>query len=471
VFELRILKDDPEIKFDKQLPMFNWPYPFDTGQEFPASNTDVYEGDQRQVSRTAAYFHIPFCETICNFCPFSRERLASDSDLDEYVEAITREIVLKRQYLGRYTVDAIAVGGGTPSLLTPKQIESFGVALWHHLDLSQLREFTFEVEVKSVSRERLCAMRDIGVNRISFGAQTVSERFRHLFNLDATWKQVASSAALINETFPYTNADVLYGMAGETIEEFENDLLAVSGLNTTTVDVYPLNNLTAPIRMHRSLESAGLELLSGGIRHRFRRHASTVLGDLGYSPISGYAYARSGKREERWAGPVQQWPKFLYHDLYYGHDDDRIVGYGSSALSRLPGYNLYNVSNRRAYVRQLLSNDVLPYTYSGGIRSAERGIVTFPYRGELDKRKVLWNQVPEESLLALQRATDADLVVDEGSRYVLTKQGWLFYANLMYYLMPSAAKATLSAKIDERLQHGAVHEQTELKARVKTTIG
>ena len=112
---------------------------------------------------------------------------------------------LKRELIGEPRVDAIFVGGGTPSMLNPRQIESLGESIARNFDLHALKEFTFEVEVKSISGDGLHAMRDIGVNRVSFGAQTFSEKYRRLFSLDATCAQIEAAAELLNGFFPYTN--------------------------------------------------------------------------------------------------------------------------------------------------------------------------------------------------------------------------------------------------------------------------
>lgn len=181
-------------------------------------------------------------------------------------------------------------------------------------------------------------MRDIGVNRVSFGVQTFSNRYRELFSLDAPRQQVIESAALITSVFDYTNADLLYGMAGQELGELDDDLAAITDLKTTTVDVYPINNLSATSAMHRAIRQAGLGYLPEATRVHFRMHAEERLRELGYSPISGYGFARTDNRAGV-AGPVQQSPTFLYHDLVYGYDDDEIIGYGSSAMSRSPGIN------------------------------------------------------------------------------------------------------------------------------------
>jgi oxygen-independent coproporphyrinogen-3 oxidase len=468
MLDLRILPNQPLIKFNHLLPVFNWHYPFHhPGDLIEDRCVPFLAPKDTEVRRRAIYIHVPFCETICNFCPFDRYRHKSPSEVDEYVNALFAEMDLKRNFLGRPRVDAIFVGGGTPSLLSPRQIELLGEAIARNFDLGCLKEFSFEVEVKSVSQDKLQAMRGIGVNRISFGAQTFSEKYRALLSLDASRKQIMDAAAMLNSIFSYTNVDLLYGMAGQDINELHDDLTAAVRLQTTTIDVYPLNNLSASPAMHRQIAEAGLDFLPATARIQFRIYIKQFFHDHGYAAINGYSYAMADEACHNAADPVQLSRKFLYHDILYGYHDDEIIGYGSSALSQIPGFNLYNFRNRQAYVREVLANTALPHRSFGPLTAPERGIVFFPYRGVLDKSTIAWDEVPVETLSALQATLKAGLVIDRGDRYELTEAGWLFYVNLMYYFMSRSGKLCLSDIIEQQKRKGRRCGNTDLTELVQ----
>jgi anaerobilin synthase len=455
MFDIRLVKNGEQTVFDRHLPVFNWPYPFDTEDRVLADIKLAYRTQmQAAPGRRAVYIHIPFCQTICSFCPFSRDVYESEEELDVYLDALIEEMQIKRRLLARFGVDAIFIGGGTPSLLTPRQLDRLGKAIVEHFDLTNLKEFTCEIEVKSINERKLAILHDIGVNRISFGAQTFSQRHRSLFRLDATTTQIIDAAAMLNSRFSYTNCDLLYGMAGQTTEEVQEDLSSIANLRTTSIDVYPINNLSASTGMHRSIKNSGRRYLSAAERLTMRAQLERALRAMGYAPISGYGFARAARSYGTAEDPVQHSPKFLYHDLIYGHHDDEIVAYGSSAVSRLHGYNIYNCFSRSKYTQALLSEHCLPQLCFGESPAPERGIVSFPFRGELSKARVPWNHVPEETLAALQQLVEAKLVLDRGSTYVLSHMGWLFYVNLMYYLMPGTAKAWLSKRIEQSEKRG-----------------
>jgi anaerobilin synthase len=465
MFDLRLLADQPLVKFNKQLPMFNWHYPFHGEDDRLADPcAPLKKSGPIKARRRAVYIHIPFCDTICNFCLFQKTKHQSDADIQRYLNALIAEFELKRNFLGWYKVDTIFVGGGTPSVLSPAQIEQLGTAIRQNLDLRNLKEFTFEIEVKSVTREKLHALQSIGVNRVSFGAQTFSPKYRALFSLDATIEQIEDAAKLINSLFAYTNVDILYGMAGQNEEELYHDAEAALRLRTTTIDFYPINNFAAPRLMHRTLRKSGLDYLPATTRFQYRRYLDKLLRSRGYAPINGYGYSVADKAAD--GAVVQHAPKFLYHDLVYGYQDDEIIGYGASAISQMMGFNLLNNADRSAYAAQILEHKTLPHEAYGPIASPERGIVSFPFRGVLDKSRVSWAHLPDETWIALLEAIDAGLVIEQSDRYELSPIGWLFYVNLMYYFMPESGKKWLTSQIEQQRSDGRECGDTDLSGLV-----
>lgn len=460
VFDLKLTHLSASHPFTRQLPLFNWHYPFDAPTVSVPDPLLPLTGP-RASQRRSLYFHIPFCETICSFCPFRRELYHSASDLSLYVDTLLQEIALKSSYLGRCAVDAIFVGGGSPSILTPEQIRSLGRAINDHFDLATLAEFTFEIEVKSVTREKLSAMKDIGVNRISFGAQTFLPRYRDLFGLSATVEQIFLAAALIREMFPYVNVDMLYGMAGQSLEELARDVYSICSLNTTTIDFYPINNFAAPPVFHKQIREAGLPYLSATVRHQYRVKIHDIMSRYGHVPISGYCYSLEGAGLTYHGSPIQHNPKFLYHDMVYGHHDDEILGYGAAAISQLPGYNLYNSPDLHTYA-EAIGHDRLCHQAFATSDCPERGIVLFPYRGEVEKLKILWDKIPRETADAFVSALERGLILEHPDRYVLSPLGWLYYVDLMYYLMPTAGKQWLTNVIEMRTAAGRTCGDTEL---------
>jgi oxygen-independent coproporphyrinogen-3 oxidase len=116
------------------------------------------------------YVHVPFCSAICNYCNFNRGLF--DADLKaRYVDALVEEI--KRA--PRAAADTIYFGGGTPSLLEPEEIARIIAACTSSFDMADDREVTLEANPESVTQARLAAFKTAGVNRLSFGVQSLND--------------------------------------------------------------------------------------------------------------------------------------------------------------------------------------------------------------------------------------------------------------------------------------------------------
>ena len=133
------------------------------------------------------YIHIPFCLSKCAYCDFCSFTHFDQGLVNSYVDALVREISeYKRDE--RIPVDTVFIGGGTPSVLTPLQLEKLTSAIKDTFDLSDALEFTVEVNPRTADKERLSAYRSLGVNRISIGLQTVHENELKILGRNQTFE-------------------------------------------------------------------------------------------------------------------------------------------------------------------------------------------------------------------------------------------------------------------------------------------
>ncbi len=119
----------------------------------------------------ALYIHIPFCTNKCFYCDFN-SYVAAGQPIDAYLDALENEMRLTVEALPPTAIDTVFVGGGTPTVLTPPQMSRFLAAVKRHFPLADDVEFTMEANPGTTDMDKLAAMREGGVNRISFGAQT-----------------------------------------------------------------------------------------------------------------------------------------------------------------------------------------------------------------------------------------------------------------------------------------------------------
>lgn len=454
------------LKFDKQIPVYNWYYPFVSDEYKIANPWDVYQDlADYHPHRRALYFHIPFCETICSFCPFERGSYKHEDEIESYVQALLNELERKHQFaaLADQPVDTIYFGGGTPSVLQPDQIRRLGAAIHHCFETHDLQEFTFECEVKSVTLEKLQAMSEIGVNRISFGAQTLNPRYRDLFDLTATVAQIQQVAAWTNERFPYTNMDLLYGMAGQTLDELIADINGYLELGTTSIDCYPLNNSSTQRKLHQAFREAGLHPLSASTKLSYRLFLNEYLRAHGYVPINGYSYAKQTPETRGQRVVIQHTPTFRYHDIVYGYGDECIHGYGAGAVSMFDSRVTSGIANRAAYIDRLLGKSNQPWFNAWqASHGTEKGIVYFPYRGTLDKKRIDWERVDADTHETLELAVKRGLAVEKGDWYEVTEAGWFNYVDLEYMLMPRWHRQHLANIVDRAFTQGRERDDEQV---------
>ncbi len=119
------------------------------------------------------YIHIPFCINRCNYCDFYSNVCSNYSQIESYIGAITKEIDCYNQYLNKKNIESLYIGGGTPSLVKISDIKKIVKCLLKYVDLGSLKEFTIEMNPEHVNRNYLEQLREIGVNRISVGVQSL----------------------------------------------------------------------------------------------------------------------------------------------------------------------------------------------------------------------------------------------------------------------------------------------------------
>lgn len=123
----------------------------------------------------SAYIHIPFCEHICHYCDFNKYFIQSQP-VDEYLNSLEKEMINTIERTGRPDLRTIFIGGGTPTSLSPAQLEKLMDSIHRVLKPSDgLIEFAAEANPDDLSPEKLKILKNAGVNRLSFGVQTFED--------------------------------------------------------------------------------------------------------------------------------------------------------------------------------------------------------------------------------------------------------------------------------------------------------
>ncbi|MDO8462259.1 MAG: radical SAM family heme chaperone HemW [Deltaproteobacteria bacterium] len=193
------------------------------------------------------YLHIPFCEVKCGYCDFySLPRGHEDWDLQtEYVRALSDEIDSRCPtgipFGHRTPVQTIFFGGGTPSLLKPSLMEELLKKLADYFVWDQTAEVTFEANPKTVSVERFKDFRSLGFNRVSVGIQSFNDSFLKVLG---RYHAAADGIQAIQDAkqagFENINLDLIFGLPGQTVKDWESDLQQATQLETPHISAYNL---------------------------------------------------------------------------------------------------------------------------------------------------------------------------------------------------------------------------------------
>lgn len=165
---------------------------------------------------TRLYIHIPWCRSLCSYCSFYSEAVNSAAQLDLTVQLLCRELALQTEALQlNAPLQSIYFGGGTPSLLSPKQLEQLLHAAQNRFGLAQPCEITLEANPGTVSRETLSDYRQLGVTRISLGIQSFDDQTLQLLGRCHTSSEGHRAYADARSAgFPSVSIDLMAGLPG-----------------------------------------------------------------------------------------------------------------------------------------------------------------------------------------------------------------------------------------------------------------
>lgn len=244
------------------------------------------------------YFHVPFCRKICNFCTFER-RLVQRGAIPWFVELVNREfdLAVASDDFSSAQVESVYFGGGTASLLPNQEIGRLLARATQYFKWSKAIETTLECEPGTKRRADFQALYEAGVNRISIGLQTFSDRLLAQLNRAHTAQQ---SVAMVHDAreagFENIHIDLMYGLPGQGFEDWKDSVNRCIDLGLDHVSTYPL------IVFDRQLLSR--LILKGSISQqpvvdeidRMRVYASEAFASAGFERYSLTEFARPGKR-------------------------------------------------------------------------------------------------------------------------------------------------------------------------------
>jgi len=197
------------------------------------------------------YIHIPFCSSRCSYCDFATGLYQGDL-AERYVDALVKEIEEGGEGDRGSTVDTIFFGGGTPSLLSPAQVDRILTSLHDSFSIDSRAEITMEMNPGSVTLESLSAFRYLGINRASFGAQTFDDAALARLGRSHTAAETLKTFHDLRESgFENVSFDLIAGLPGQTLTCWEENVAKALALRPEHLSFYLLEvHAGTPLAQH-----------------------------------------------------------------------------------------------------------------------------------------------------------------------------------------------------------------------------
>ncbi len=183
------------------------------------------------------YIHYPWCVRKCPYCDFNSHE---NGDKRGYIENLLKDLDQDLNYVQGRTIDSIFIGGGTPSLMSVEELEQLFIGLKSRLELAPNIEITLETNPGTFEVEKFKNFKEIGINRLSIGAQSFNDDHLQSLGRIHNAKEAAEACTYASQTFDNFNIDLMYGLENQTLEQCLDDVNQAIDLNPTHISFYQL---------------------------------------------------------------------------------------------------------------------------------------------------------------------------------------------------------------------------------------
>lgn len=356
------------------------------------------------------YFHIPYCLQKCQYCDFvsfPRDLAQKEGqDQDSYTEALLIEIQLKKQLLRQQEWSTLFFGGGTPSLLSVRNLERILKELGDIISLGDIREFTIEVNPKTLSKLKLQSYKRIGVNRLSIGVQSFCDKELEVIGrIHTSNDAIETIKRAQHQDFFDISLDLMYGLPGQDINSLLNNIKVAASLDIAHISLYGLQvekNTPLALKVDRG------ETILPNEEEMYEMYLKSVsiLQELGYQQYEISNFAKTSK-------------ECLHNLVYWNYND--YIGFGLGSHSKIGNKRYANTHSLSCYIKKIKKRQ-LPIDFEENLTGLEMEFEKSML--SLRTKKGIPISVIKNSY-ALKDMVNADLATLQNDRLILTAKGYL----------------------------------------------
>jgi oxygen-independent coproporphyrinogen III oxidase len=359
----------------------------------------------------AAYIHIPFCAHKCGYCDFA-SLAGVDHFAGQYLSALEREMAMT---LGRpHEVDTIFVGGGTPTRLDARQLEQLTDVIRRWLIPAAGAEWTFEANPGTLDRDKAEVLAGAGVDRISLGAQSFRPQSLLVLERHHGRVEVERAVEIVRERFPRWSLDLIFGVPGSSLADWERDLEIAIGFRPAHLSCYGLV-YEKGTRLWKQREQGEVRPLDDDLERSMYELTIDRLSQFGLGMYEISNFARPG-HESR-------------HNLAYWANE-AYFGFGVGAASYVRGVRSVNTRELSAYLRRIESGQPAtgPSEELPAEERARETAVLMLRRTAMGLKRADFRQrtgfdIDELAGTAIERYATSGFLEDDGGRLRLSREG------------------------------------------------
>ena len=290
------------------------------------------------MKRGGIYIHIPFCTEKCIYCDFY-SLPNQEHNIKPFIRSLSNEINIKSKNEDLdYIVDTIFIGGGTPSLLSEYDLEEIISAISQNFNLDKLQEFTIEANPGEFGYNKMKTFKSMGVNRISFGFQSLN---KDLLKFMSRWhtpeESIESYKNARKANYENINIDMIFGIPGQTTQIWKNDLEAIAAIEPEHISTYSLT-VEKQTPLYHLVELNKIKMPHEKIDLEMFNHTIDFLTKKNYVQYEISNYSKPNKE--------------CRHNLHYWNRDP-YISFGPSAHGFNKNVRYWNTRDLNKYIQNL----------------------------------------------------------------------------------------------------------------------
>lgn len=330
------LNDTLQIQNDF-FPCFDWAFPPPLLSKSPAPDSidELFSKTSVIPNKYSLYLHSPFCKTLCSFCYYSVLPGKGIDESSTYVDHLIREMALYAGRMKGSVCESVYFGGGTPTYLDDELLIKVFNAIYKNFDIEKDAEISIEAAPGTLPASKTRLLKELGVNRLSYGIQTLDEALlatlNRQYSVSEAMQELESALAVIGNI----NIDTMYGFDGEPDDALEKTLDKFHKMGVPSLSIYSLDKQRSD---HKSKMTPPKDSQYEQKIFQFDK-ASTFLSQRGYDQVLQNVFVNHDKGS--YTHQLRRW------------DNLPLVALGLSAQGYAPKTSYQNVSSLKGYYAQI----------------------------------------------------------------------------------------------------------------------